>query len=73
MISRHTGQDDKARMQVFPPDQTPEVPRILGDDDPVFGNGVLQHDMVRVAPPPHITRMHGEMMACLIEPQSDLR
>ena len=73
LISRHAGQYDKARMQLFPPDQAAEVTGILGYDNSVFGNGIAQYHMIRVAPPPHITRMHGNMVTCLIEPHRDLR
>lgn len=58
-IPRYTRQNQKARVQFFPPDQAAEVAGILGNDDPVFRNCIAQNHMVRIATPPNIAGMYS--------------
>lgn len=65
-VPSDAGQDDQSRMQFLSPDETSEIPGVLGHDDPIFGYGVAQDHMVGVTPPPDVTGMDRGVMAAFV-------
>ena len=60
-------------MKLLFSNQATKVPGILGHNDPVFGNGVAQYDMIGIATPTDVTGMNSGMSARLIQSRSNLR
>jgi len=49
-------------MNLLARDQLAKINRILGDNDPVFGEASCQYDVIGIAQPAHITWMDRVML-----------
>jgi hypothetical protein len=54
-------------------DQATEIGCILCDDNSILGETPLHNPTVRLAPPTHVQRVDGIMMAGLIQAKRELR
>jgi len=66
-------QNDQTGMEFTAANQSPEIPRVFGNDDPVLGDAPLDDTMIRFAAPADVKRMNGIVASRRIEPCRQLR
>lgn len=73
VIAADARKDDQSRVDFFAAHELAEIDRILGDDDPVFGEAAGQHGVIRFAEAAHVPGVNRVMLARLIQDAGEER